>query len=421
MSLRVQKFGGTSVGTPERVRRVAERIAKAYRAGHSLVVVVSAMGHTTDELIDLAHQVSKNPSHREMDMLLTAGERISMALLSMALEDCKVPAISLTGSQTGIITDPSHRRARIRRILGSRVRAALEEKKVVIVAGFQGVSENKEITTLGRGGSDTSAVALAVAVGADLCEIFTDVDGVYTADPRCVPQAKLWKKIPQDLMVELATRGAGVLHPRSVELAKQFNIPLFVKNSLKEESEGTAVVSRSDLQKGSSKASAKESRKVESERGMEEFQVAGVTADLSKILIRIELTRPTTLPSLWEAAAKNHLSVIAPFFADGKVSFFSDRDGLVEWHKNLEHLSLSGFVDSYKIEKDWVPLSIVGDRFSQDGAALAQVIEVLGRENIVPLLGTSSSLALTMAVRSDQADEGVRLLHREFLEGQKDG
>ncbi|NBU21741.1 aspartate kinase, partial [bacterium] len=207
MSLIVQKFGGTSVGSPERIQKVAERIAHAHQAGNQLVVVVSAMGHTTDELIELAHEVSRQPPHREMDMLLSAGERISMALLSMALADCKVPALSLTGSQTGIITDSSHRRARIQRILGDRVRTALGDGKVVIVAGFQGVSETREITTLGRGGSDTTAVALAAALQAEKCEIYTDVDGVFSADPRLVEDAKVWNQIPHDLMVELATRG----------------------------------------------------------------------------------------------------------------------------------------------------------------------------------------------------------------------
>lgn len=400
MSLIVQKFGGTSVGTPARVRLVAERIAKAYSAGHQLVIVVSAMGHTTDELIDLAHQVSKNPPHREMDMLLSAGERISMALLCMALADCKVPAVSLTGSQSGIITDRSHRRARIKKILGARVRAALDEEKVVIVAGFQGVSETKEITTLGRGGSDTSAVALAASIGADLCEIYTDVEGVFSADPRLVPNARLWKQIPQDLMVEMATRGAGVLHPRSVELAKQFGIPLFVKNSLNE-SEGSAVVSRNSI-----------------EKGMEDYQITGVTADHGKLLIQVRLARPTVTNSLWASAAQSHLSVVAPFFSEGRVVFFSDQDGQAEWHRNLEELVHSGFVESYEISPDFIPLSIIGDRFSQDGTALFQALEVLGREKIDVKLGSSSALALTLAVAKDQADAGVKVLHKEFLEGQ---
>jgi aspartate kinase len=215
----VQKYGGTSVGSPERILAVAQRIAYCREQTRGLVVVVSAMGHTTDELIDLAQKVSQNPPRREMDMLLSTGERISMALLSMALSDLGVPAISFTGSQSGIITDGSHRRARIKRILGDRIREAVEAGKVAIVAGFQGVSEQKEITTLGRGGSDTTAVALAAALDADVCEIYTDVDGVFSADPRKVSGAKHLTSLSHDLMVELASRWAGVLHPRSVEVA----------------------------------------------------------------------------------------------------------------------------------------------------------------------------------------------------------
>ena len=236
MALVVQKYGGTSVGTPERILAVAQRIARTRAQGHGLVVVVSAMGQSTDELIELAHRVSKDPPHREMDMLLTAGERISMALLSMALADLEVPALSFTGSQSGIITTASHRRARIQRILGDRVRAALADDKVAIVAGFQGVSESKEITTLGRGGSDTTAVALAAALGAERCEIYTDVDGVYSADPRIVPATRgSGPRISHAHMVETGDAGGGgFLHPRSVELAKQFGVPLWVKNSLGE-------------------------------------------------------------------------------------------------------------------------------------------------------------------------------------------
>ncbi len=402
MGLIVQKFGGTSVGTPERIRQVAKRIAKRHSEGHPLVVVVSAMGHTTDELIALAQQVSDHPAHREMDMLLSAGERISMALLSMALGDIKVPALSLTGSQSGIITDQSHRRARIRRILGDRIRSALAEKKVVIVAGFQGVSETKEITTLGRGGSDTSAVALATALGAERCEIFTDVNGVYSADPRVVPSAILWEKIPHDLMVELATRGAGVLHPRCVELAKQHQIQLCVKNTLDpNESVGTVLIQR---QTG------------DSSLGMEEFGIVGVTADKGKLFIRVKLTRSTVLGSVWDRSAEAHLSLIAPVFSNHDVSFYSERDGESDWKKLLHDLTTEGFVQSYEIVSDVVPLSIIGDRFSQDGRALHEIIEVLSQAHIPVDSGSSSALAVTLGVSIRHVDDAVRALHAEFLE-----
>jgi aspartate kinase len=402
MALIVQKFGGTSVGTPERIRSVAERIARSHSQGHQLVVVVSAMGHATDELIDLAHKVSKNPSHREMDMLLTVGERISMALLSMALSECKVPALSLTGSQSGIITDGSHRRARIRRILGDRVRGALNEGKVVIVAGFQGVSETKEITTLGRGGSDTTAVALAATLRADVCEIYTDVDGVYSADPRIVPGARFWKKIRSDLMVEMATRGAGVLHPRSVELAKQFKMPLKVLNSLNDH-EGTTVMPELKAE-------------LRPELRMEEFRITGVTADRTKLLIRVELSRPTVLGALWERAEQTHLSVLTPSFSQGHVWFFSDREGEQEWKKHLDYLSREGFVTTYELDSTTIPLSIVGDRFSQDGAALSRVMEVLGRNKVPVLMGSASPLAITVGIPLNFSNEGVQALHEEFLE-----
>jgi aspartate kinase len=409
-NLIVQKYGGTSVGTPERIQAVADRIANIRNSGvgagsdhkKKLVVVVSAMGDTTDELIELAHRISKTPHPREMDMLLSVGERISMALLSMALADRGVPAVSLTGSQTGIITDAGHRRARIRRILGDRVRAALAEDKVVIVAGFQGVSESKEITTLGRGGSDTTAVALASALQAEGCEIYTDVDGVYSADPRAVPHARFWKTIPHDLMVEMATRGAGVLHPRSVELSKQYRVRLWVKNSLRD-AEGTEVVPMSEIQKNP--------------RGMEEFRVTAVTSDMGKALITVDLSRPTTLSSVWDRSAKSHLVVMAPVFGDSRIRFFAEVDALPEWKKHLERLSIDGFVKTYDIQEDIVPLSVIGDRFSQDGAALQTVVEKLAENHISVTMGSASALAITVAVDRHHAGDAVKALHQAFFDG----
>ncbi|MCM2278781.1 MAG: aspartate kinase [Oligoflexia bacterium] len=397
MALLVQKFGGTSVGTPERIRAVADRIARTRAEGFDLVVVVSAMGHTTDELIELAHRVSDQPPRREMDMLLTAGERISMALLSMALADRGVAAISLTGSQTGIITDESHRRARIRRILGDRVRAAVSEGKVVIVAGFQGVSEKKEITTLGRGGSDTTAVALAAALKAESCDIFTDVDGVYSADPRVVPSARLWREIPQDLMVELATRGAGVLHSRSVELARQYGVRLRVLNSL-DTGEGTVVTADN-----------------QDSRGMEEYRIAGVTCDRGRVLLRIELERPTVMAAVWDRAAQAHLSVASPIFSGTMMQFFIERDAENEWKKHLEELVFLGFLKSYAIEKDLLPVSVVGDRFSQDGAALNEIVETLAQSHISVTMGSASALAITVAVPATHAEDAVKALHARYF------
>jgi aspartate kinase len=366
------------------------------------------MGHTTDELIDLAEKVSQNPPGREMDMLLSTGERISIALLSMALADLGVPAISFTGSQSGIITDGSHRRARIRRILGDRLRKSLDEGKVVIVAGFQGVSEQKEITTLGRGGSDTTAVALAAALQADRCEIYTDVDGVFSADPRKVPGAHHLRSINHDLMVELATRGAGVLHPRSVEVAKKFQVKLVVRNSLREPDDlagraaGTEIVDRTQQDAKGGKC-------------MEEFQVTGVTSDAAKFLVQAEMERPGALGAVWDCAAQAGLSVVAPVVAFPNTYFFAERDSLLEWKKLLGRLVSDGFLRKFQFEEDLLPVSVVGDRFSQDGMALSKIVEVLAQCGTSVTIGAGSALALTVAVRKSQVDDAVRELHRHFL------
>jgi aspartate kinase len=406
MGLSVLKFGGTSVGTPERIRTVAARIAEKYRSGEKLVVVVSAMGRSTDDLIGLAHQVSAHPPHREMDMLLTAGERISMALLSMALSDLEVGAVSLTGSQSGILTDGAHRRARIRRILGDRVRAAIDSGKVAIVAGFQGMSEGtKEITTLGRGGSDTTAVALAASLGATSCDIYTDVEGVYSADPRIVPAARHWPRLPHDLMVELATRGAGVLHPRSVELARQFGVRLRVLNSMKapeaSSGSGTEIVARS----------------VFTEAEMEEFRVTGISADLDRVRVSVELMRPTVLSALCDRAAEGHLSLGTPFFREGRVEFYVEDEAISDWKRILQALGSDGFVKDWRIDESWVPLSVVGDRFTQDGAAIGAVLETLAQSGTSVTMGSASALGLTVSVPRTHATDCVRALHDRFFPG----
>src|SRR5688500_18770308 len=232
MGLVVQKYGGSSVSDAERIKRVAERIVATKKAGHDVCVVVSAMGDTTDELLDLAQQVSPLPPGRELDMLLTAGERISMALLAMAIQNLGASARSFTGSQAGVITDSSHGRARIIDVTPGRITTALGEGHIAIVAGFQGVSQDtKHITTLGRGGSDTTAVALAAALSADVCEIYSDVDGVYSADPRIVKDARHLPTVSYEEMLELAASGAKILHLRCVEYARRYDVPLVVRSS----------------------------------------------------------------------------------------------------------------------------------------------------------------------------------------------
>jgi len=244
MALIVQKYGGTSVGSVERVQAVAQRVYKTVKAGNSVVVVVSAMGKTTDGLVKLAHEISQNPNRREMDMLLSTGEQVSIAIVSMALQELGQPAISLTGLQVGIVTEAEHTRARILHIATDRIQQHLLQHKVVVVAGFQGISstEELEITTLGRGGSDTSAVALAAALRANYCEIYTDVPGILTTDPRLVPDAQLMDEITSDEMLELASLGAKVLHPRAVEIARNYGVPLVVRSSWTDEP-GTWVMS----------------------------------------------------------------------------------------------------------------------------------------------------------------------------------
>lgn len=399
MALVVQKYGGTSVGTPERILKVAQRIQKRAVTGDSLVVVVSAMGRTTDELLELSQKVSANPPYREVDMLLSVGERISMALLSMALSDLGIKAISLTGSQSGIITDRSHRRAQITRILGDRIRLGLAQKQVVIVAGFQGVSDEKEITTLGRGGSDTTAVALAAHLKADECEIYTDVDGVFSADPRVVAEAIFYPKVSYEFMIDYAASGAGVLHPRSVKLGQKFNVPIVVRNSLSDLSEPL------------------ERRTVINEGKMESLKLKGVTADEEKMLLRIELTRPTVAGSLWDGAAQLHLSVQGPVVDDCQVKFFIERDAQKDWKKFLQKSLEDGFLKDFQFKDDLCPISIVGNCFSGDGVPLQRAISCLARHHIHVTLATSTDQVITIAIPLNRVQEGLQALHKEFVEG----
>ena len=246
--LLVQKFGGTSVADSDKILAAARRAIRAHQRGDQVLVVVSARGHTTDELIELAKEITERPPAREMDMLLSTGEQISVALMAMAIQALGEPAISFTGAQIGIVTDSFHTKARIRNISTERMRQALDEGKIVIVAGFQGVDENYNITTLGRGGSDTTAVALAAVLGADACEIYTDVDGVYTTDPRVVPEARKIDRISYDEMLELASLGAGVMHSRSIEFAKKYDVPIHVRSSFTD-AEGTWIVAEGDARR----------------------------------------------------------------------------------------------------------------------------------------------------------------------------
>ncbi|MCB1306345.1 MAG: aspartate kinase, partial [Leptospiraceae bacterium] len=299
MALIVQKFGGTSVGDTDRIRAVANRIKTYYEHGHKLAVVVSAMGKTTDRLVEMAQELNDNPRARELDMLLATGEQVSIALLAMALDGLGVPAISFTGGQVGILTDTRHSSARIQEIDTARIRPYLDERQVCIVAGFQGVDKEANITTLGRGGSDLTAVALAAALEADECEIFTDVDGVYTTDPNKVPSARKMKAIAYEEMLELARLGAGVLHSRSVEVASKYGIVIHVRSSFNN-AEGTRVVAEEDV--------------------MEKVVVRGVTlkSDEARISVIDIPDRPGLAANLFNRLARADVNVDMIVQSSGK-------------------------------------------------------------------------------------------------------
>ncbi len=405
MALIVQKYGGTSVGTPARMRAVASHIKNTREAGHQLVIVVSAMGQSTDDLIALASEVTEgveaeDPYGREMDMLLSTGERISMALLSMALRKIDVPAFSLTGSQSGIITDESHRNARIKMIRGDRIREGLKENKVVIVAGFQGVSQSKEITTLGRGGSDTTAVALAVNLKADVCEIYTDVDGIYTADPRLVKSAKPRLAVSIDQMLELSWSGAGVLHSRCVELARQFRVPMVIRSSLDFSQPGTKLV----MSNPSSETSK-----------MEKVIFDGVSLDESLGLLEVCLERAGALTSVIELSARLHLKCLSPVYAKNEVTLFYDRSSEEQWGKGLEKLARDGFVKSWKFRPDLAPLTVSGGRFAQDGQAILSLVDCLGKENIEIFRISANTLSLTVALARQRGHDAVKAVHANLI------
>lgn len=315
MAIVVQKFGGTSVATAAKIQAAARRAIDQHERGHQVIVVVSAMGHTTDELIDLARQVTPRPPARELDMLLSTGEQISVALLAMAIQSQGVPSISFTGSQIGIVTDSFHTKARIRNISTDRMKSALDEGKIVIVAGFQGVDSNYNITTLGRGGSDTTAVALAAVINASACEIFTDVDGVYTTDPRLVPNARRLDTISYDEMLEMASLGAGVMHSRSIEFAKKYHVPIHVRHAGNKELGTWIVDERASRRLGSVVTGA------------------ALAREEARITVRNLPDRPGVIHGLFRELAEKHVVVdmiVQNIATDGlaEVTFTIDEDDL---------------------------------------------------------------------------------------------
>lgn len=400
MPLLVQKYGGTSVGSPERIHHVAERIVRTRRGGADLVVVVSAMGDATDDLIDLARQVSTHAHPREMDMLLTAGERISMALVSMAVNDRGQEAVSFTGSQSGIVTDASHTRAKILEVKADRIRAELEKGRVVIVAGFQGVSRDREVTTLGRGGSDTTAVALAAALQATECEIYTDVDGVYTSDPRVVPKARKITRLSYDEMLELASLGAKVLHNRSVEIARRFNVPLHVRSSFNW-NEGSRVA------RGSS---------------MEQVVIRGIAHDMdvAKIALVGVPDRPGIASEIFQAVGGQGVNVrmiVQAGGADGKndVTFTVGSHEVKTVLPVLEEVRKKIGARAFLYDPDVAMLSVVGEGLATSPGTAGRVFRALAEAKVNIDLISTSSITITCVVRQADAERAVRSLH-EALE-----
>ncbi len=400
MSLIVQKYGGSSVATAERIKNVARRVIKTRKAGNQVVVVVSAMGDMTDDLIALSAQLAKNPSDREMDMLLSTGEQVSVALLAMAIEELGQPAISMTGPQLGILTDQFHSRARIQDINTDRIKKALKAGQIVIAAGFQGKTESGEITTLGRGGSDLTAVALAKALKAKHCEIYTDVDGIYTTDPRIVPEASKIDVISYDEILELASLGAKVMHSRSIEVGKRFNIPIYVRNSMNER-EGTLIT--------------KETRK------MEDIVVSGaaLNEDEAKITLFGVPDRPGTAAKIFKDIADGKVNVdmiIQNKTETGKtdVSFTVFKSDLNRAIKTVEKIADEVGADRVSCDKNISKLSIVGIGMRSHTGIASKMFSALAKKKINIDMIATSEIKVSCVISGDKGKEALRAVHAAF-------
>lgn len=403
MPIVVQKYGGTSVADPDRINAVADRIRETRVGGNDVVVVVSAMGHATDELIELAAKVSDSPPRRELDMLLSTGERVTMALLAMALDARGVPAVSYTGSQAGVLTDSAHGEARISRITGERVRQSLEEGKVVIVAGFQGVDPvTKEVTTLGRGGSDATAVALAASLGAEVVEIYTDVDGVYTADPRIVPVARKVAEVPFDEMLEMSASGAGVLMSRSVEIGRRYDVPIHVRSSFHDQ-EGTWV----------------------RDSTMEQAIVSGVTYDRSEARVTVSGMphRPGAAAHLFDALAAARIVVdmiVQNVSRDGSsdLSFTVPVAHSAEAERISKEVGREIGAGAVELDAGIAKVSLVGAGMKSQPGVAARMFTTLAEAGIDIEMISTSTIRISCVIRADRVAEAVDALHRAFeLEG----
>jgi aspartate kinase len=399
----VQKYGGTSVGDPTKIKNVANRIKSYFDEGHNIAVVVSAMGHTTDELVDLAEKITTNPPKREMDMLLSTGEQISVALLAMALDAIGVPAKSFTGYQIKMMTDGNHSNAKIDSIDRTRIDQAFQERKVAIIAGFQGIDKDENITTLGRGGSDTTAVAIAAALGAEECEIYTDVNGVYTTDPNKVKEAKMLKQITYDEMLELASLGAGVLHSRSVELAMNYGVTIHVRSSFHREP-GTLVVSEDKI--------------------MEKMKVSGVTVKSDQAIVTIPDVKdqPGIAAELFSALSSKQIIVdvivqSSPRDGINTISFTISKNDVQTTKSVINDIKKKMLAGEVEIDEDIAILSAVGVGMKSHVGVAAQMFKALANVGINILMISTSEIKISCVIPQSKSKEGLQAVHSAFLLG----
>lgn len=401
MAVIVQKFGGTSVADAAKIHRAARRAIRAKLSGRQVVLVVSAMGHTTDELIELARQVSPRPSKREMDMLLSTGEQVSIALMAMAIHEAGYEAISLTGAQVGLLTDSAYTRARIRSIDVRRLRSLLDQGKIVIVAGFQGVDADFNITTLGRGGSDTTAVALAAALGAEMCEIYTDVDGVYTTDPRMEPRARKIDAISYDEMLEMASLGAGVMHPRSIEFGKKYNVVIHVRSSLTDAS-GTLIMAEPP--------------------GMEDVVVRGATLkrDIGRVLLAGIPNRPGVISEIFDEVGRRQLlvdDIIHNVYAGGSaanLAFTVDAADIRDARAVADVVAGKFKVAQVEVDDRLSRVSVVGVGMRSHSGVAATMFAALSAAGIAIHNVTTSEIVISVVVARDDADRALQTVHAAF-------
>lgn len=399
MPLIVQKFGGTSVADSQKIMAAARKAIRAQQEGNRVVVVVSAMGKNTDTLIDLAHEITDRPSAREMDMLLSTGEQVSVSLMAMAVHSMDHKAISLTGAQIGIKTDSSHTKARINSISTDRLRRALDEGNIVVAAGFQGTDEDYNITTLGRGGSDTTAVALAAVLGADACEIYTDVDGVYSTDPRQLPEARLMKRISYDEMLELASLGAGVMHSRSIEFAKKFNVPIHVRSSFSDV-RGTMIVADPESA---------------------DRAVCGVALmrDEARVTLEGVPDRPGVSHAVFSKMADRKITVdmiVQNIGAEGKadISFTVNRDELPVALEAVGEAAAELGADGFSHDDQVAKISVVGLGMAEQVGVAQKMFRALADAGVNILVITTSEIKISVLVARGQAQSALRAVHAAF-------